>query len=87
MRHIQKRGDRRYRARRLDPDGRERYRTFTPKADEILFLTPSPFAGCGPTLMVALGHGRDSIGIAIDSRNADLALEPVGMWLTVEDAP
>jgi DNA modification methylase len=37
--------------------------------------------------MVALGHGRDSIGIDIDSRNADLALEPVGMWLTVEDAP
>jgi hypothetical protein len=34
--------------------------------------------------MVALGHGRDSIGIDIDSGNADLALEPVGMWLTVE---
>jgi hypothetical protein len=28
--------------------------------------------------MVALGHGRDSIGIDIDSGNADLALEPVG---------
>jgi hypothetical protein len=84
---IQKRADRRYRARRLDPDGRERSRTFTRKADEILSLIPSPFAGSGTTLMVALGHGRDSIGIDIDSRNADLALEPMGMWLTVEDAP
>jgi DNA modification methylase len=43
-----------------------------------------PFAGSGTTLMVALGHGRDSIGIDIDSRNADLARERVGMWLTVE---
>jgi hypothetical protein len=33
MSHIQKRADRRYRARWLDPDGRERYRTFTRKAD------------------------------------------------------
>ena len=44
-----------------------------------------PFAGSGTTLMVALGHGRDSIGIDIDSRNADLARERVGMWLTIED--
>jgi hypothetical protein len=33
MSHIQKRADRRYRARWLDPDGRERSRTFTRKAD------------------------------------------------------
>jgi hypothetical protein len=38
--------------------------------DQILSLTPSPFAGSGTTLKVALGHGRDSIGIDIDSRNA-----------------
>jgi hypothetical protein len=31
--HIQKRADRRYRARWLDPDGRERSRTFTRKAE------------------------------------------------------
>jgi hypothetical protein len=44
-----------------------------------------PFAGSGTTLMVALGHGRDSVGIDLDERNADLARERVGMWLTVED--
>jgi hypothetical protein len=33
MSHIQKRADRRYRARWLDPDGRERSRTFARKAD------------------------------------------------------
>ena len=33
MSHIQKRADRRYRARWLDPDGRERSRTFTRKAE------------------------------------------------------
>jgi hypothetical protein len=36
--------------------------------------------------MVALGHGRDSVGIDLDERNADLARERVGMWLTVEDS-
>lgn len=44
-----------------------------------------PFAGSGTTLMVALGHGRDAIGIDLDSRNADLAVERCGMWLTVEN--
>jgi hypothetical protein len=44
-----------------------------------------PFAGSGTTLAVATGHGRDAIGIDIDERNADLALERVGpMFLTVE---
>jgi hypothetical protein len=33
MGHIQKRADRRYRARWLDPDGRERSRTFTRETD------------------------------------------------------
>jgi len=34
---------------------------------------------------VATGHGRDAIGIDLDSRNADLARERVGMFLTVEE--
>ena len=38
MGHIQKRGDRKYRARYLDPDGRERSRTFTRKIDAEKFL-------------------------------------------------
>jgi DNA modification methylase len=45
-----------------------------------------PFAGSGTTLAVATGHGRDAIGIDIDARNADLAVERVGMLLTVEGA-
>lgn len=45
-----------------------------------------PFAGSGTTLMVASGHGRDSIGIDLDERNADLARDRVGpLLLTVED--
>ena len=43
-----------------------------------------PFAGSGTTLAVATGHGRDAIGIDLDERNADLAAERVGMFLTVE---
>ena len=42
-----------------------------------------PFAGSGTTLAVATGLGRDAIGIDIDERNADLARERVGMFLTV----
>lgn len=42
-----------------------------------------PFAGSGTTLAVAVGHGRDAIGIDLDSRNADLARERVGMFLEV----
>jgi len=34
--------------------------------------------------MVATGHGRDAILIDIDQRNADLARERIGMFLTVE---
>lgn len=43
-----------------------------------------PFAGSGTTLAVATGMGRDAIGIDLDARNADLAYERVGMFLTVE---
>jgi DNA modification methylase len=44
-----------------------------------------PFAGSGTTLAVATGHGRDAIGIDLDSRNALLAEERIGgMFLTVE---
>jgi len=44
-----------------------------------------PFAGSGTTLAVATGHGRDAIGIDLDERNADLARERIGMFLTVTD--
>lgn len=43
-----------------------------------------PFAGTGTTLAVATGHGRKAIGIDIDARNAELARERVGMFLTIE---
>lgn len=45
----------------------------------------SQSTGSGTTLAVATGHGRDAIGIDLDERNAELALERVGpMLLTVE---
>lgn len=48
-------------------------------------VTLDPFAGSGTTLAVASGHGRDCIGIDLDARNAELALERVGpLLLTVE---
>lgn len=47
-------------------------------------LVLDPFAGSGTTLAVATGHGRDAIGIDLDERNADLAAERVGMFLTIE---
>jgi hypothetical protein len=43
-----------------------------------------PFAGSGTTLLVAHGNSRDAIGIDIDHRNADLAVERLGMFITVE---
>lgn len=43
-----------------------------------------PFAGSGTTGAVATGHGRDAVLIDIDERNADLARERIGMFLTVE---
>jgi DNA modification methylase len=43
-----------------------------------------PFAGSGTTLLVAHGNSRDAIGIDIDHRNADLAVERLGMFITIE---
>jgi hypothetical protein len=43
-----------------------------------------PFVGSGTTLAVASGMGRDSVGIDLDSRNAHLAEQRVGMFLTVD---
>ena len=40
-----------------------------------------PFAGSGTTLLVATGHGHDAIGIDLDARNAELALQRVGPFL------
>jgi len=37
-----------------------------------------PFCGTGTVLQVATGHSRDAIGVDLDPRNADLALERVG---------
>jgi site-specific DNA-methyltransferase (adenine-specific) len=45
-----------------------------------------PFAGSGTTLEAAQAVGRHAIGIDLDSRNADLAQQRVGMFLTVEGA-
>jgi hypothetical protein len=45
-----------------------------------------PFAGSGTTLAVAEGLARDSVGIDLDARNADLAARRCGMFLTVETA-
>ena len=44
-------------------------------------LVLDPFAGSGTTLSVATGHGHDAIGIDLDPRNADLALDRVGPLL------
>jgi hypothetical protein len=46
-----------------------------------------PFCGSGTTLAVAHGHGRSAIGIDLDERNRDLALERVGMWLAEPSRP
>jgi hypothetical protein len=48
-------------------------------------LVLDPFAGSGTTLQVATGHGLDAIGIDLDPRNAQLAVDRVGpLLLTVE---
>lgn len=46
-----------------------------------------PFAGSGTTLAVATGMGRTATGIDLDSRNADLARERVGMFLDIDWGP
>jgi hypothetical protein len=43
-----------------------------------------PFVGSGTTLAVTSGMGRDSVGIDLDARNAHLAEQRVGMFLTVD---
>lgn len=43
-----------------------------------------PFGGSGTTGVVATGLGRDAILIDVDERNAELARERIGMFLTVE---
>ena len=43
-----------------------------------------PFAGTGTVLAVAVGNGRDAIGIDLDERNIALAEQRCGMFLTVE---
>jgi DNA methylase len=43
-----------------------------------------PFVGSGTTLAVASGMGRDSVGIDLDPRSADLATERVGMFLDID---
>jgi hypothetical protein len=50
-------------------------------------LVLDPFAGSGTTLQVATGHGRDAIGIDLDPRNAWLARERCGMFLTIHETP
>jgi hypothetical protein len=44
-------------------------------------LVCDPFAGSGTTLLVATGHGHDAIGIDLDARNAELAMQRVGPFL------
>lgn len=44
-------------------------------------LVLDPFVGSGTTLAVATGHGHDAIGIDLDERNYQLALERVGPML------
>ncbi len=47
-------------------------------------LVFDPFGGTGVTAMVATGHGRDCLLVDLDERNADLARQRVGMFLSVE---
>ena len=42
-----------------------------------------PFGGSGTTAVVATGHGRNCLLIDLDERNADLARNRVGMFLSV----
>jgi site-specific DNA-methyltransferase (adenine-specific) len=48
-------------------------------------ITLDPFAGSGTTLEAAQAVGRHAIGIDLDARNADLAQQRVGMFLTVTE--
>lgn len=44
-----------------------------------------PYAGTGTSLLVATGHGREAVGVDLDGRNAALAEERLGMFVTVEE--
>ena len=44
-----------------------------------------PFMGSGSTMVAAQSVGRHAIGIDIDHRNADLARDRVGMFMTVDE--
>ena len=43
-----------------------------------------PFGGSGTTGLVATGMSRDAVLIDLDERNADLARERIGMFVSVE---
>ena len=44
-----------------------------------------PFGGSGTTGLAATGLSRDAILLDLDSRNADLARERIGMFLEVQE--
>jgi len=44
-----------------------------------------PFAGSGTTLLVAHGHGRDSIGIDLDPRNLELTRQRLGPFIDIAE--
>lgn len=46
-----------------------------------------PFAGSGTTGVVATGHSRDFIGIDLDERNHDLALDRIGAMFLQHTTP
>jgi len=66
MGHIQKRGERRYLARWLDPDGRERAKTFTRKSDAERHL--------------ASVEGAKLAGAYIDHANATTVVQYARQW-------
>jgi site-specific DNA-methyltransferase (cytosine-N4-specific) len=49
-------------------------------------LVCDPFCGSGTTLEASFVHGRPSVGIDLDPRNAELARDRCGMWLEVEES-
>ena len=49
-------------------------------------LVLDPYAGTGSTLSAAVGAGRDAIGIDLDHRNVELAVNRIGpMFITIEE--
>lgn len=66
MGHIQKRGERKYQARWLDPDGRERAQTFTRKADAERHI--------------AVAEGAKLAGTYVDRTNTITVAEYAKQW-------